>query len=124
VLSRNPYERADVERAMAANPDLTNLTPSYVRAMAYDYQTLAGYVREQQDDQLLIVIGDHQPPAAVSGEGAPWNVPIHVVTARRPILDRLTSHGFVRGLHPKTPAVAKMHALLRILLEAFGPSDS
>ena len=47
VLTDNPYDAPDVERAMAANPDLTNLTPSYVRAMAYDFFTLAGYLREQ-----------------------------------------------------------------------------
>ena len=31
---------------------------------------------------LTIVIGDHQPPALVSGEGAPWDVPMHVITNR------------------------------------------
>ena len=33
-------------------------------------------------DYVMILIGDHQPPALVSGEGAPWDVPIHVITNR------------------------------------------
>ena len=67
---------------MAVSPDLSNLAPSYVRAMAYEYTSLAGYVREQSDDPLMIVIGDHQPPAAVSGRDAPWRVPVHVIGRR------------------------------------------
>jgi hypothetical protein len=112
-------------RAYARQPDWTNFAPGYIDALSYDFAVLGGYLRRHADrDLVMVLIGDHQPPAAVSGEGAPWNVPIHVVTTRRPILDRLTAHGFVRGLRPQPPAVAKMHALLRILLEAFGPSDS
>jgi phosphoglycerol transferase MdoB-like AlkP superfamily enzyme len=125
VLTARPFDGPEIVRAYARQPDWTNFAPGYIDALAYDFAVLGGYLRRHADrDLVMVLIGDHQPPAAVSGEGAPWNVPIHVVTARRPILDRLTSHGFVRGLHPKTPAVAKMHALLRILLEAFGPSDS
>jgi hypothetical protein len=82
VLSADAYEPADVEDAMAARPDLTNLGPSYANAMAYEFVSLAGYLREQRDNRLLIVIGDHQPPAAVSGPGAPWRVPVHVIASR------------------------------------------
>jgi hypothetical protein len=71
----------------------------------------------------MILIGDHQPPAAVSGEGASWDVPVHVITSRRALLDRLEAHGFQAGLKPAGPAVARMHALLPVLLDAFGGDD-
>lgn len=119
LLTENPYDESDVERALAATPDLTNLTPSYVRAMGYDFQTLAGYLREQQHDLLLIIIGDHQPPAAVSGTDAPWHVPVHVISHRRQILQRLIDHGFRSGLEPQRPPVGQMHALVPVLLDAF-----
>ena len=35
VLTKDAYDRAEVARAMAVKPDLTNLRPSYARAMAY-----------------------------------------------------------------------------------------
>jgi hypothetical protein len=119
LLTDNPYDEADVERAMAATPDLTNLTPSYVRAMAYDFRTLAGYLREQRDDPVLIVIGDHQPPAAVSGRDTPWHVPVHVISRKRHVLQRLIDHGFRSGLEPQRPSIGPMHALVPVFLDAF-----
>jgi len=68
---------------------------------------------------VIIVIGDHQPPAAVSGRGASWRVPVHVITRGPHILRRLVDHGFTEGLMPQQPAIASMHALLPILLDAF-----
>jgi hypothetical protein len=123
VLGKDAYDRADVDRAMAIVPDLNNLRPSYVRAMSYEYASLAGYLRARQDDPVLIVIGDHQPPAAVSGKGAPWRVPVHVITRRGPVLQRLLAHGFVAGLEPQRPSIAHMHALVPMLLEAFDTTD-
>jgi hypothetical protein len=123
VLTREAFDAADVERAMAAVPDLTNLRPSYVRAMAYEYRSLAGYLREQAEDMLMIVIGDHQPPAAVSGSDAPWHVPIHVIGRRQQVLHRLLGHGFRQGLDPRRPSIGVMHQLGPMLLDAFDAPD-
>ncbi len=68
----------------------------------------------------MILLGDHQPPAAVSGEAAPWDVPVHVIARRKHVLDGLLAHGFREGLTPLRPSLARMHALLPILLDAFG----
>lgn len=124
VLTSEAFDAEELARAMAATPDLTNLTPSYVRAMAYEYQTLAGYIRRQNDDPLLILIGDHQPPAAVSGRGASWRVPVHVVSRNRQLLRRFVDHGFRQGLEPKPPAIGAMHGLVPILLGAFDASPA
>ena len=83
MLASDAFGKADVERAMASTPDLTNLRPSYTHAMAYEYATIAGYLRQHpRDGMILIAIGDHQPPAAVSGRGASWSVPVHVFGRR------------------------------------------
>lgn len=39
------------------------------------------------------MLGDHQPPAAVSGEGASWNVPVHVVSDRPEVIEALVARG-------------------------------
>ena len=139
VLTADAYEPEEVDAAMAARPDLTNLGPSYARAMAYEFVSLAGYLREQRDDRILIVIGDHQPPAAVSGLDAPWRVPVHVIGPgawppaggvaeagvvagsgpRGEVLQRLLGHGFQDGLAPHLPSIGAMHALVPMLLDAF-----
>jgi hypothetical protein len=125
MLASNAFGKADIERTLATTPDLSNLRPSYTRAMAYEYTTIAGYLRQHpRDGMILIAIGDHQPPAAVSGRGASWSVPVHVFGRRGPILDRLIEHGFRSGLEPHRPPIASMHALTPIFLQAFSTAGS
>jgi hypothetical protein len=119
VLTEDAFEPADVKQAMAAMPDLSNLTPSYARAIAYELTSLAGYLRTQADDLLMIVIGDHQPPAAVSGRAASRHVPVHVIASRQPVLDHLRKAGFHLGLEPLGPSIGAMHQLVPMLLDAF-----
>jgi hypothetical protein len=123
VLTPKPYDEVILERAWSERPDWTDLGPGYVKAMQYVYTTLTGYLRLRPDrDFVMIIVGDHQPPAAVSGEGATWNVPIHVVTSRRAVLDQLVEHGFRDGLAPQRPVVTSMAGLMPMLLNAFGNS--
>ena len=121
MLSDHPYDTDDWERSFDEPPDWLNLGPSYAGALSYDYEVLAGFVQAQADrDIVLIVVGDHQPPAAVSGKGASWDVPVHVIASRQRLLERLRAHGFRDGLTPRRPTLARMNALLPILLDAFG----
>ena len=121
VLTESPYDQNSLDRAWSDWPDWFNLGPSYVKALNYAYQTFGGYLRLRAErDLVMILIGDHQPPALVSGEEASWNVPIHVVTDRQRLLEKLQDRHFVEGLDPRGPVVARMDTLLPILLEAFG----
>ena len=127
MLASDAFAKADVERSMAARPDLTNLRPSYAHAMGYEFATIAGYLRRHpRDSMVLIAIGDHQPPAAVSGRGASWSVPVHVFGRRGAILDRLVERGFRDGLEPPRAPIGPMHALTALFLEAFsaGPEGT
>jgi hypothetical protein len=118
-LTEKPFDEGDLDRSFDEPADWLNLGPSYVEAMTYTYTTLTGYLLKDADrDFVMILLGDHQPPALVSGEGAPWDVPVHVIASRRGVLDALVAKGFRRGLTPSRPDVSKMHALLPILLEA------
>jgi hypothetical protein len=69
------------------------------------------------------VIGDHQPLASVSGAGASWDVPVHIVSADAALLRRFEAHGFTPGLLPAPgPASIRMHALTALLLAVFDGS--
>jgi hypothetical protein len=121
MLTDRPYDAEPINEAFEQVPDWLNLGPGYVNALSYAYATLAGYLRLRADrDVVLVLVGDHQPPAAVTGEGARWDVPVHVIASRREVLDRLKSRGFRQGLAPDARPLARMHLLLPILLEAFG----
>ena len=124
VLTTKAYDPADVERAWADYSDWLNLGPSYVKGLTYAYTTVGGYLRLRADrDLVMILVGDHQPPALVSGESASWDVPVHVIANRRGLLDRLLQHRFHEGLRPQYPAVAQMDTLLPLLLDAFGDDE-
>jgi sulfatase-like protein len=125
VLTNDPYDEADVKRAYLRQPDWMDLGHSYADAVSYMYQSMTGYLRRRADrDFVMILIGDHQPAAAVSGEGAPWDVPVHIIASRRPVLDRLMAHGFQAGLTPARPALGPMNILTATLLEALGNRES
>jgi len=122
ALHSDGYRPEDVASAPA--PDLTNLSPSYLRAIGYTYDTLAGYIRAHAGENLvMVVIGDHQPPAAVSGRTAVRDVPVHVIASRSGLLRHLQSNGFRSGVEPERPVAGEMHALAPILLSAFSTRE-
>ena len=124
VLSTQPYDDDELYAAWSEQPDWMNLGPSYVQALRYAYAMAGGYLRLRADrDLVMILVGDHQPPSLVSGEGASWDVPVHVIAGRPALLERLRRHGFFAGLAPGTGTVARMHALLPMFLDAFGDAN-
>ena len=121
VLGVEPYDEIELHEAWSDQPDWLNLGPSYVKALRYSYSMIGGYLRLRAErDLVMILVGDHQPPALVSGESASWNVPVHIVSSREVLLDRFRAHGFGGGLSPGRVAVARMDSLLPILLDGFG----
>jgi hypothetical protein len=121
LSSTGPYDGPDLVRAYEQQPDWEHFAPGYVAAMAYEFASVAGYLREHADrDVVMILLGDHQPPALVSGEGASWNVPVHIVASRSGVLERLSTSGFRKSLLPSGPSIGGMHVLLPLLLDAFG----
>ena len=123
MLTPHPYEQADVVRSWSQQPDWMNLGPSYAHALGATYTWIGGLLRKRADrDLVMILIGDHQPPALVSGEGASWEVPVHVdreprEPSRRP---RPAARPRVPGrARPSPPEISKMHEFTPILLDAF-----
>jgi hypothetical protein len=127
ILTTTPYDADELDRAWSQPPDWLNLGPGYTQALDYIHATLAGYLRlHARRDFVMILVGDHQPPAAVSGEDASWDVPMHVIASpsRRELLERLLQHGFRNGLAPTTQPLMKINAMLPVLLDGFGEVSS
>ena len=99
--------------------------PGYVGMIDYNYRWLAGYLAQPRArDSLLILLGDHQPAANVTGEGASWDVPVHIIAARPELLQGFLARGFHPGLEPGQPRIGAMFDLTRVLMEAFdGPTS-
>ena len=118
-----PFDGPDIVRAYAREKEMDwiDFAPGYIEAMSYDLACIAGYLRTRADrDFVMIMLGDHQPPAVLSGAHAPWEVPVHIVASRPDVLDRFVAKGFRPGLNPAHPAVSRMNDLLPTILDAFG----
>ena len=88
--------------------------------MRYQHAWMADHLRRHAPRPLvMIVVGDHQPPALVSGRRANWDVPVHVVSDDPALLQRLLGSGFVPGLTPPSNTLGSMSALTSVLLNAF-----
>ena len=75
ILTDTPYDSDQIVASYATEPDYVDFRPGYARAVSYALDTIAGFLRYRADrDFVMILIGDHQPPALVSGEGATWDV--------------------------------------------------
>lgn len=119
LLAAEPYERNAVAESLATEPDWTNLSVDYADTLAYTFDYLSGYLGQRPDlDLLLVLLGDHQPPASVSGAQTRWDVPVHVIANRQEALDVLLGAGFVDGLEPESEAIGPMHELTALLLRA------
>jgi hypothetical protein len=126
LLSASPYDPADAERALADAPDWLRLRSGYVGMIRYTYEWLGAWVaRPRPRPETLVIVGDHQPTAAVTGEGARWDVPVHVVSADEGLLARLEARGFARGLEPPAASLGALHAFTATLIEALpGPAPA
>jgi len=120
MLTTEPFDEAPLRESLAQGPEWTNLAPSYTDALAYSLQTFAGYLRTQRrDDLIVVIIGDHQPPAVVSGVDASWDVPVHIISSNPAVMDALGQCGFVAGLIPAPNRLGGMYRLGPALLSAF-----
>jgi hypothetical protein len=120
LTTADAYKPAEVADAQAVGASLQEPLLPYLQSMRYQHAWMADYLRHRAPHPLLmIIVGDHQPPALVSGRGASWDVPVHVVADDPALLQRLLGSGFVPGLTPPAKALGTMPRLTSVLLNAF-----
>ncbi|HEU4332291.1 MAG TPA: CDP-alcohol phosphatidyltransferase [Lapillicoccus sp.] len=74
---------------------------AYADSVAYALASLTSFVRNAHDDNLvMVVLGDHQPAAVISGENASHDVPVSVVAKDPAVLDRVADWGWPTGMRP------------------------
>lgn len=114
-----PYDASALAEALAREADWLALREPYRRSLDYSFGWLAQWLqRPAPRERLVIIVGDHQPAAQVSGRQASWNVPVHVLARNPVIIERLRRTGFVDGLAPAAPELGDLPWLLRQLLVA------
>jgi hypothetical protein len=100
----------------------------YGQSIEYALSVLISFVttfHEQDDDLVLVLLGDHQPATVVTGPAASHDVPITIIAKDPAVMDRTSSWGWDDGMLPSPDApVWRMDAFRDRFLTAFGPSPA
>ena len=90
-------------------PDRTALGSAYLQSLKYDFAVLGDWLANRLAGKGLVILpGDHQPPAVVGGELAQWTVPVHVLSRDPDLVARLLKRGTpAAGLVPPPTPPAK-----------------
>jgi hypothetical protein len=119
LLSADPFGAEVSQRLLAATVNWNDMLPHYIDIFDYTYRWLGGHLQQPEArESVMLWVGDHQPAASVSGPGASWDVPVHIVTRDRALLQRFIAQGFVAGLTPERKPLGGMHDLTTMLLRA------
>jgi hypothetical protein len=102
-------------------PDLTEAFDAYLTSIDYELTVLGDYLtRFDHGDALVIMLGDHQPNAHITGPEAPSLVPVHVISRHAEHLAPFRRMGFATGIvPPDIPPFDGMQAFLPDFLAAF-----
>jgi hypothetical protein len=114
--------RTAVMEQARRQPEWGRLGPAYLASLRYDFAALAGWLTERiSGNGLVVLLGDHQPPAVVGGQSQPpWTVPIHVLSRDPELVAPFLADGYVPGLFPtQPPPYAGMEMFLARFLAAF-----
>ncbi|MFF5963145.1 sulfatase-like hydrolase/transferase [Streptomyces collinus] len=102
--------------------DTTKSREEYGKSIQYSLTSLTQWLeRYGTDDTVLVFLGDHQPIARVSGNGASRDVPVSIVAKDPKVLDKVAGWNWTEGLKPGPDApVWKMDSFRDRFLKAFG----
>jgi hypothetical protein len=93
------------------------LAAAYIQSVRYNLAVLGGYLRQHAPaNALLLVLGDHQPPAIVGGRDIPWQVPVQVFSRDPDLIGAFQAAGFHAGVTPGPAALGGIDELGPLLL--------
>ena len=88
--------------------------------MSINFNILADFLEAKVAlNSLVVLVGDHQPPALVAGKKQPWTVPIHILSQNPARLAPFLERGYDPGLRPSAEGYAYMADFYRDFVEAF-----
>ncbi|MPY59123.1 alkaline phosphatase family protein, partial [Streptomyces spongiae] len=105
--------------------DGTKVKQEYGKSIQYSVRSLTEFVEKYgSKDTVLVFLGDHQPMARVSGNGASHDVPVSIVAHDPKVLDRISDWGWTDGLKLTDDApVWRMDRFRNRFLTAYGPQN-
>lgn len=91
----------------------------YQNAIRYEYDVIGQLIdRQSTDNNIFILVGDHQPPALVNLENHGSSTPIHIVSKNIDFLDEFTQFGFEEDITNLDEEISH-ESFYSIFLQAF-----
>ncbi|WP_019180718.1 sulfatase-like hydrolase/transferase [Microbacterium yannicii] len=111
----------DGEAPVAAWTDPQRVRDLYADSVEYSLASIFSYLETfDQDDLVLVILGDHQPARIVSGPDAGPEVPVTIIAKDSAVLAAISSWSWEEGVHPSTAApVWRMDEFRDRFVEAF-----
>ena len=102
-------------------PDWNDLAPAYLESLRYDLDVLGSFLATRvADGALVVILGDHQPPAFISGTAQAWTVPIYVLSKDPDLVAPFRALGYAPGAVPEQkPPYRGMESFLADFLDGF-----
>jgi phosphatidylglycerophosphate synthase len=122
IFNRTPMDREPSSFWWHPN----QVKAAYARSLEYSLDALISFVQHYGNKNLaLVVVGDEQPLAVVSGQNASHDVPISIIAHDPAVFKRISGWGWQSGLlaRPDAP-VWRMSAFRDRFLTAYGPQPA
>lgn len=114
------YDPEATRQLVEQEPDWSDLSGSYVEALDYTLRILGDFIVDSLPrNALVVVVGDHQPPALLTGENQPWTVPIHLLSRNPARLAPFRTEGYRPGLIPDKSGTKGMERFFADFLRAY-----
>ncbi|MFO7709621.1 MAG: hypothetical protein R6V84_15750 [Desulfobacterales bacterium] len=97
------------------------LSEAYGTAIVYEWTVLREFIKRHiLTDELVVILGDHQPPGPAAGGDRSTSVPLHVISRNAESIARFAERGCRPGLVPDQPLPHRgMEAFFGDFLEDF-----
>jgi hypothetical protein len=115
-------QAAQGESATEIWQDPARVRQAYAESIRYSLGAMFAFLQESDDQNLvLVVLGDHQPATIVSGQGAGHDVPISIIAKDSTVFEAIEGWQWQDGMLPAPDApVWPMSAFRDRFFEAFG----
>src|SRR5262249_21391897 len=78
---------------------------AYGQSIRYTMTALFSFLQQSKDPNLvLVVLGDHQPSAIITGEGPTHDVPVSVISKDPKVFDQISGWDWQHGMRPDAAA--------------------
>ncbi len=103
--------------------DMNRVGVAYAASIDYSLASMAAFIRDYGDDRLVVIaLGDHQPGGAMTRDGGPHEVPIHLFAKDPKVLQTVSGWGWASGMRPDPAKPATpMNGFRARLLSSFTP---